>query len=420
MGHTLCLAHLSPADRAAYLNILAPGAGVDHRGTTFDGPLLAEVLDALRDPSTTRPRLGTAFFSAARFVADARFHDTTFTAEARFDGATFTGDAGFDGATFNDQARYDRATFTADAGFTNVRFLAEARFAGAMFAANALFDHTHFTVAWFSGATFAGTAWFNDTTFTAFGRFGRATFSASTRFDRATFADTAGFTDAAFASATNLGPLTCGGEVDLSGAVFGAPIVIEIEAARLSCLRTRWDVTAALRLRHAALDLSDAVVTQPLAVTSHPTPFASATAPISTPSPPAGPVRVESLRGVDAAHVVLTDTDLTGCVFTGAFHLDQLALAGETVFAVPPTGWRLRNGVPARLARRRTVAEEHHSRALAPGEPPAPTGLDSRPRPPAHPAHPRPRGRRSGLPGTAQSLRGRQERTRRRRLLLRR
>jgi hypothetical protein len=39
-----------------------------------------------------------------------------------------------------------------------------------------------------------------------------------------------------------------------------------------------------------------------------------------------------------------------------------------------PTGWRLRKGIPARLARRRTIAEEHHWRALAPGEPPPPHG----------------------------------------------
>ncbi|GHI18643.1 hypothetical protein Shyd_00140 [Streptomyces hydrogenans] len=34
------------------------------------------------------------------------------------------------------------------------------------------------------------------------------------------------------------------------------------------------------------------------------------------------------MQGVDAAHLVLTDTDLSDCLFSGAFHLDQLRLEG--------------------------------------------------------------------------------------------
>lgn len=44
------------------------------------------------------------------------------------------------------------------------------------------------------------------------------------------------------------------------------------------------------------------------------------------------------------------------------------------MFAALPTGWRLRSGVPARLARRRAVAEEHHWRALGPNNPAPPRG----------------------------------------------
>jgi len=39
------------------------------------------------------------------------------------------------------------------------------------------------------------------------------------------------------------------------------------------------------------------------------------------------------VQGGDAAHLVLTDTDLTACLFSGAFHLDQIRLEGRTTFA---------------------------------------------------------------------------------------
>ncbi|MYV98992.1 pentapeptide repeat-containing protein, partial [Streptomyces sp. SID3343] len=262
---------------------------------------------------------------------------------AWFDGATFAADARFDGATFSADARFGRATFSANAGFTHATFSGDA---------------------WFGGATFSGDAWFAGATFSGDARLGGATFSGDAR-----------FTGATFHSVPKLGPLACAGVLDLSGAVFGVPVVIEVAAARVWCARTRWDATAILRLRHAALDLTEAVVAHPLAVTAHPTVFHVATGVVDENGLTGSPgIHVRSLRGVDAAHLVLTDTDLSECVFSGAFHLDQLRLEGDTRFAVPPTGWRLRKGVPARLARRRTIAEEHHWRALTPGEPPPPRG----------------------------------------------
>lgn len=74
-------------------------------------------------------------------------------------------------------------------------------------------------------------------------------------------------------------------------------------------------------------------------------------------------VQLKSLRGVDAAHLVLTDVDLSECLFAGTVHLDQLRLEGECDFAPAPSGlhhqgWRLMWWTP-----RRTLAEEHHWRA---------------------------------------------------------
>ncbi|MBB5937220.1 hypothetical protein [Streptomyces zagrosensis] len=68
----------------------------------------------------------------------------------------------------------------------------------------------------------------------------------------------------------------------------------------------------------------------PVAVTAHPAPFTSLGKAVDE-SLLAGAgakssVRVVSVREVDAAHLVLTDTDLTDCLFSGAFHLDPSRL----------------------------------------------------------------------------------------------
>jgi uncharacterized protein YjbI with pentapeptide repeats len=424
LGHALCLAHLGPTDRAAYLATLVPGADIDHRGTTFDAPLLTQLLDALRHPTTACPHLGTAWFSGATFPASVWFSNATFSAPAWFngatfaattwfngatfaatawfDGATFAGDAEFNGATFA-AARFDHATF-ADARFDHARFSADARFDHATFAdarfdhatftdarfdhatfTDARFDHATFTAharfdgatffrAEFSRATFAAYVGFTSATFSARAEFNGAMFSADAEFNGATYADDAEFNGAMFSadakfrsvtfhSAAMLGPLACAGTFDLSGGVFAAPVVIEVAAATVRCARTRWDATATLRLRHSALDLSGAIVTQPFAVTAHPTRFTTLTGAVLAEGSLSGPVRIVSLRGIDAAHLVLTDTDLSRCEFTGAFHLDQLRLTGRTVFAATPAGTHWRFGIPWRWTRRRVLAEEHHWRA---------------------------------------------------------
>ncbi|MFF6903314.1 hypothetical protein [Streptomyces hydrogenans] len=87
-----------------------------------------------------------------------------------------------------------------------------------------------------------------------------------------------------------------------------------------------------------------------------------------------------SVQGVDATHLVLTDTDLSDCLFSGAFHLDQLRLEGRTTLASTPTGWHRRGIAPVRWTRRRTLAEEQHWRAQIAGQPTAPAGTLPDPR----------------------------------------
>lgn len=326
-GHTACLAHLTDDDRDMYLAGLVPGASVYHLGTTFDDRLLQDLLAALRDPTTRQSRFGFAGFDGATFIGDAKFQRVTFTENAYFNRTTFTGDALFGGATFEGEAWFDGAKF---AGAPPVAtFEGDARFRGATF----------YGAAPLAGATFHGEAWFDGAWFAALSRFG---------------------------------PLVCARRVSLSGAAFDAPVTMEIAAPEVRCAGTRWASKATLRLRYAAVDLSDAVLSAPVAVTAHRVPFT-----LSVPwetmdesvvinNVPDAKVLIDSVRGVDAAHLVLTDTDLTSCQFTGAFHLDQMRLEGNTTFAGPPKRWR--------WTRRRVVAEEHHWRALVPDNPNPPRG----------------------------------------------
>ncbi|MFX4294716.1 hypothetical protein [Streptomyces bohaiensis] len=82
---------------------------------------------------------------------------------------------------------------------------------------------------------------------------------------------------------------------------------------------------------------------------------------------------------MDAAHLVLTDTDLSGCRFAGAFHLDQLGLEGETTFALTPAGRRTGAWRWVRFTKRRVLAEEHHWRAHRAGQAPLAAGEEHDP-----------------------------------------
>lgn len=128
-------------------------------------------------------------------------------------------------------------------------------------------------------------------------------------------------------------------------------------------------------LRYATAYLDHAVLTAPVAVVAHPAPFVSSHGRDLDESLLSGSAStlVASVQGVDAALLVLTDTDLSECLFSGTFHLDQLRLEGNTVFASPPTGWHFKGVRPIRWTRRRTLAEEHHWRAQSAGQAPEPS-----------------------------------------------
>ncbi|WP_032790188.1 pentapeptide repeat-containing protein, partial [Streptomyces sp. W007] len=295
-GHTTCLAHITGADRDAYLAGLAPGDSIDHRGTTFTRSLLSALLDALRDPTTGRARLGNAEFSSATFEDDAEFQSATFEGGAWFGAATFKNMADFQSVTFEGNAWFGLVTFEGNTGFESVTFEQLAGFQSVTFERHA----------WFESGTFKGITWFR-----------LATFKGDARFE-----------SASFVNADRFGPLVCAGRIVLSGAAFGGPVTLSFAASRVECRRTRWSATAEIRLRYATVDFAHAVFEYPLTIAAEPDLLVladgSELAETALAGAPGPGVRVASLRGVDAAHLVLADVDLSGCLFTGTVHLDQL------------------------------------------------------------------------------------------------
>ncbi|MFF5020232.1 pentapeptide repeat-containing protein [Streptomyces sp. NPDC001165] len=381
---------------------------------------------------------GDARFDQAQFSGEASFHGAQFSGEARFDQVQFSGETSFFTAQFSGEARFDQVQFSgkvsfggaqfSSAHFSGARFSRDARFECAQFSSDALFDQVQFSGkvsfnraqfsgtdrlngnAWFNDAQFSGEAEFDKARFSSLAYFGGAHFSRDARFESAQFSANAffhgaqfsgevrfggaqfsadaRFDDARFEGVSLLGPLLCGGAVVFSGAAFALPVTLEIAAAGVVCNRTRWESTVAVRVRYAAVDLGHALLTAPAAVIAHPTPFTHGrdtmredllAGPRAHPRP-GGWVRIVSVQGVDAAHLVLTDTDLSYCLFSGAFHLDQIRLEGRTTFASVPTGWHRRGIRPVHWTRRRTLAEEHHWRAHTAHQPAPAAGTPPEPR----------------------------------------
>ncbi|MGW8375479.1 hypothetical protein [Streptomyces sp. ODS28] len=213
-----------------------------------------------------------------------------------------------------------------------------------------------------------------------------AEFHGRAGFEETRFEKDARLGGARFQGSPQLGPLVCRGTVDLASAVFSVAVTLELAAYRVDCRHTRWTAKAALRLRHAAVNLGEAMLEFPVSVAAHP-PFTvqdSATddaAPHDSTLDESGlsesirhgsgldeaPVRMASLHGVDASHLVLTDIDLRECRFAGTIHLDQLRLYGRCTFPGTPTGLRRRGPLPLRWTSRQTLAEEQYWRASREG-----------------------------------------------------
>ncbi|MFD5634816.1 pentapeptide repeat-containing protein [Streptomyces sp. NPDC127077] len=316
-----------------------------------------------------------AGFGGAQFCAHATFAEAQFFGEAEFGSSQFSNHAGFSEARFSRDAKFEAARFSPHGVFSSAQFLGNARFGGAQFSGGAVFDRAQFSGdarfgrakvsrdAVFDRAQFSGHAEFEGAQFSGHARFRGAQFDDAVRFDGTRFDDDARFDGARFEGVPVLGPLVCTGRMILSGAMFRLPVTLELAARELECERTRWESTATVRVRYATVDLSHAVLSAPVAVIAYPTPFNPRGLPVGEDGLTGdGRVHIASVQGVDASHLVLTDTDLTDCLFSEAFHLDQIRLEGRTAFAPAPTGWHRRGILPIRFTPRRTLAEEHHWR----------------------------------------------------------
>lgn len=324
---------------------------------------------------------GPASFESATFNEDALFESVTFTHAAVFDSAAFTHAALFDSTTFNEGALFDSVTFTHAATFESATFNCPATFESATFTGPATFRAAQFNdVAVFESASFSRAVSFSlaefnsgvsfeSVTTSTVADFSSATFNSYGWFQSATFNNSASFQDAVFEELAQMGPLACTGTLDLSFAKFKAPVTIEAAAQSVVCYRTHWSSTASLRLRHARVDFTDAIFESPFSVVAHPRPFTLPNRELMGEAILAGlpAVQVLSLQGVDAAHLVLTDLDLSQCRFTGIVHLDQVRLEGHIGFAQVPDGVHRRGWHPIRFTRRRTLAEEQYWRAARPG-----------------------------------------------------
>jgi hypothetical protein len=315
---------------------------------------------------------GNLWFESATFEGDAGFESATFESSVSFESATFKENARFESATFKRDARFKSATFKEDAVFSSATFQDDAVFSSATFEGNAGFESATFErYAVFRSATFEGNLWFGLATFEGNAGFGLATFKDNVWFGSATFESNVWFESATFERAVSVGPLVCAGRVVLSEAVFGGPVTVSVAARRLECRRTRWSSMAEVRLRYARVDFAQALFEYPLTIAAEPDPFVLADGQQLTEdlfaSAPGPGVRLASLRGVDAAHLVLSDVDLSECLFTGTVHLDQVRLEGACTFDTVPPAVHWRRWPPARFTKRRTLAEEHHWRASQPG-----------------------------------------------------
>ncbi|MGC5564803.1 pentapeptide repeat-containing protein [Streptomyces sp. FR-108] len=303
---------------------------------------------------------GTARFRDATFSNRATFNNAKFSGKVELTGSQFTGVAKFSGVSFSGDTSFRRVTFSDDADFESARSVAAVHFSDALFAGTAEFGKAHFeNETRFSNAKFKGLA-----------RFGSTEFSGNAWFDATRF-KAAWFGNAIFSTVTRFGPIVSEQIVDLSGTEFHKPVTLEISAAEVRCIRTIWASTATLRLRYAKVDLSNAVLSAPLAVLHYTRPFVNSKGPVDE-RPLAGDsrVRVTTVRGVDAAQLVLNDVDLTACEFSGSFHLDQIRIEGDCNFAGTPQGIHLRYKVfPYWWTRRHTLTEEHYWRATVARQP---------------------------------------------------
>lgn len=370
----VCLAHLdSPAMKDA-LTALRPGDDIDLRGTSLTSELLDKLLSALTPGGEdARPEVGDARFDRAQFNNDAVFRKICFSGAAVFSGARFDGNAQFDEAQFGERARFEEVKFKGGAAFTGANFGERAMFTGAQFDRAADFNGARFVgYAGFDGVQFSKTAAFEWAEFDGNAGFKSAQFAGQAWFKCAKFGLGAHFEKARF-NVSWFGPVVCQGGFWAQEAVFARAVRLEIVAPRMDLTGASFAAPAVFAIRFASVNLDALVTASPLRVTWQSSPFTYSVnvgtrrdIPVDELALSGDPrPAVVSLSGTDAANIVLSDVDLSRCVFSGAHNLDQIRLEGHCLFASAPPGWSWgRALIPVRRwTRRKLLAEEVSWRA---------------------------------------------------------
>ncbi|GII63812.1 hypothetical protein Skr01_38970 [Sphaerisporangium krabiense] len=333
-----CLAHLAPAEVEEVLRGLAPGQGVDLRGTSLDEDLLTRVLDAVQH------RLGRARFDRALFTGPARFGEVVFTGDATFDSARFDRLASFFGTRFTRNVSFGEARFRREFTMHGSRVRGHGAFDRAHFGSDALFGEARFgRDASFRGAEFHGFAAFDGTTFDGDAIFRGARFRRALSLRAAACGGTAGFEGVRFHGPAYLGPMRVGRRLSLTEARAFAALSVDTGGCGVDLRAADFGGRFAARLSDADVDLRDAALAGPAALTRH-----------------AGRLRVISLDRLDAPALTLTGVDLRACGLGGLRRPEGLRLSG-CLFARTPPGVRLGlRWPPIRWwTRRRVLADEH-------------------------------------------------------------
>ncbi|TDD30175.1 hypothetical protein E1287_29830 [Actinomadura sp. KC06] len=328
-----CPAHLPPAEFERFVGSLRPGGDLDLRGVTVPPWLLDAVLDAVTGPDG-RPHLGRTRFDRAVLPSDAGLRGFCVEGDSSFDGACFLGGASFYDARFFGNVSFRGARFGRNVSFHAARFHRHASFEEAVFAGDALFGEAGWHAdASFRRAVFMGAACFDRARFGRDAAMQAACFGGAVSFKRVQVTRHARLERTKFRRGAWLGPLVAGGRIGLADVCAHGGLRVHAAARHVTARGATVHGEADFRLRHAELDLEDAVFDATVSVRTLTHPIQGLAEP-SWPGP--GTVRLTSLRRVDAALVRLTDVDLSGCGFLGLRRPDALRITGDCAFATAP------------------------------------------------------------------------------------
>jgi Pentapeptide repeats (9 copies) len=342
-----CLAHLGPTEAESVLRGLVPGQGIDLRGTILEEDLLTHILKRVER------RLGRARFDRAVFTGPARFGEVVFAGDATFDHARFDYLASFFGTSFTGNVSFGEARFHRELSLHSAQVRGHGCFDRIRVGGDALFGEARFDEdTSFRGADFHGFAAFDGTAFAGDVGFRGARFRRAVSFRASVVGRSAGFDGLRFHGPAYLGPMLVGRRLSLSDVRACGPLHLDTGGCRVTLRAALVTGPFTARLSAAEVDLRDARLTEPSAVTGG-----------------VGRVRVTSLDGLDADALTLSGADLRTCGLVGLRRPEGLRLS-DCLFATTPAGvsWRL-GWPPVRWWTRRVVlADEHLWRGWPPSD----------------------------------------------------